>query len=42
MRATLEFDTKAQHTANNQNGLGAQDRPAINYGGTELAHALSA
>jgi len=37
MRATLEFDTKAQHTADNQNGLGAQDRPAINYGGLRTA-----
>jgi len=37
MRATLEFDTKAQHTADNQNGLGAGDRPSINYGGLRTA-----
>jgi len=37
MRATLEFDMKAQHAVDNQVGLGGEDTPAINYGGLRTA-----
>jgi hypothetical protein len=37
MRATLDFDAQARHTADNQVGLGGEESPAINYGGLRTA-----